>query len=431
MMECERPDSPESLRRWAALIGAGVFATTLAQPAVLRLPFQQLLKSQLQVSREAMAAFFAVAAVAWYVKPLAGILSDSAPLFGTRRRHYLLLGGTGASLFWVLVALLPRTYASVLAGVMAVNAMLMLGSTITGAVMVEAGQRYGATGRLTSVRYVVQSLCLLLGGPLGGWLATRPFELTALVGAASAGVVVPVALILLHEPSAGGANATVWVRAREELRTLTRSRALWSAVGVLAVVYVPPGFSTALYYIQTDTLLFPSTFIGTLAFISGSASLGGAALYGIVCKHLPLRRLLQLGILCSALATLCYLFYHSRVAAMLIDGQAGLFVTIAELALMDLAARATPRGSEGLSFALMMSVRNGALAISDITGSWLIQHHYLTFARVVELNAAVIALALLLVGALPPRLADRRESSSRHGRRGAGAPSEVIDPTRE
>jgi hypothetical protein len=39
------------------------------------------------------------------------------------------------------------------------------------------------------------------------------------------------------------------------------------------------------------------------------------------------------------------------MAAMLIEGGAGLIVTLSELPLMDLAARATPRGSEGLGFA--------------------------------------------------------------------------------
>ena len=51
----------------------------------------------------------------------------------------------------------------------------------------------------------------------------------------------------------------------------------------------------------------------------------------------------------------------SRGTAMVIEAQAGFLVTLAELALMDMAARATPRGSEGLGFALVMSVRNGAL----------------------------------------------------------------------
>src|SRR5215471_13203 len=86
------------LVRSALLIGVGVFATTLAQPSVIKLPLQNLLKTDLHIRPEGMAVFFAVSALAWYFKPLAGLLSDSVPLFGTRRRHYLLVSAAAATL---------------------------------------------------------------------------------------------------------------------------------------------------------------------------------------------------------------------------------------------------------------------------------------------------------------------------------------------
>ena len=42
-----------------------------------------------------------------------------------------------------------------------------------------------------------------------------------------------------------------------------------------------------------------------------------------------------------------------------------------ELALMDLAARSTPRECESLGFFLMISARNFALGGSDVIGAWL------------------------------------------------------------
>src|SRR5881628_3270010 len=384
--EAERSE----LVRWAILVGAGVFATTFAQPAVLKLPLQYLLKSDLHVSRDAMAAFFAAGALAWYFKPLAGILSDSVPLFGTRRRHYLLLSGVAAGGLWLLIGLVPRTYAALLAAVIAMNAMLVVGSTVVGGVMVEIGQRYRATGRLSSA---------------------RSFGLTALVGAAVALSVVPVAWWLLREPPVAGTGAAAWTRAKAELRTLMHSGTLWSAAGLLFLVYIAPGFQTPLYYYQTDTLGLSQEFIGTLSFFSGAFGLVGAFLYGVLCRRLPLRWLLALGIALSALGTLGYLFYRSGMAAALIEGENGLLVTLAELALMDLAARATPRGSEGLGFALMMSVRNAALAVSDIFGSWLIERHQVSFFSLVWLNAGTTALVLLAVPFLPRGLIDRREDA--------------------
>ena len=398
-------------RRWRVLIASGVVATTLAQPSLLRLPFQHVLKSELGVSPHEMAAFFAVAAVAWYFKPLAGLLSDTVPLFGTRRRHYLIVSATAAALFWLVAAVVPRTYAMLVGTVMLLNAALVMGSTVTGAVLVEAGQRLDATGRLTAVRYVVQSACVLVAGPLGGLLASRPFWETSVLGAAVAVSVVPVGIVLLHEPTSAR-RAGQWADAGRELTSLWHARALWRAVGLMALLYGAPGFATVLYYRQTDALGFRPELIGTLASVGGAFALGGAALYGRACTYFTLRRLLQIGIGCSACATLGYLLYASWVSAVVIEAQAGLFLTLAELALMDLAARATPHGSEGLGFALMMSVRNGALAVADMAGAWLVEQGWLSFSALVVLNAAVVAVAIVAIRGVPAELLDRSEAAS-------------------
>src|SRR5256885_12148394 len=102
------------------------------------------------------------------------------------------------------------------------------------------------------------------------------------------------------------------------------SGTLWSAAGLLFLVYIAPGFQTPLYYFQTDTLGLSQEFIGTLGFLSGAFGLVGAFLYGVLCRRVPPRRLLALGISLSALGTLCYLLYRSGTAAALLQGADGL-----------------------------------------------------------------------------------------------------------
>ena len=38
-----------------------------------------------------MATFFAIAMSPWYFKPIAGLLSDAFPIFGSRRKSYMIL----------------------------------------------------------------------------------------------------------------------------------------------------------------------------------------------------------------------------------------------------------------------------------------------------------------------------------------------------
>ncbi len=299
------------------------------------------------------------------------------------------------------------------------NAMLVIGSTVVGGLLVEAGQRYGATGRLTSARYFVMNLCLLLGGPLGGFLAARSFGLSTAACAGIAFSVVPNAVVLLREVPTAQRRSEVWTNAWAHLKTLMHSGTLWSAAGLLFLVYISPGFGTPLYYYQTDTLKFSQQFIGNLGFISGSLGLLGAVVYGLLCQRLSLRPLLALGIVCSVIITMFYLSYRSATAAMFIEGGAGLFATLAELPLMDLAARATPKGSESLGFAVMMSVRNGAQAFSDILGSMLIDRYHIGFSNLVWLNAGTTALVLLVIPFLPGVLMDRRDGAAAAASQGA------------
>lgn len=142
--------------------------------------------------------------------------------------------------------------------------------------------------------------------------------------------------------------------------------------------------------------------------MSGGLGLAGAVIYGMLCQRLSLRPLLALGIACSVASTCFYLFYRSGAAAILIEGGAGFFATLAELPLMDLAARATPRG-EGLGFALMMAVRSGSQTISDSIGSFLIGRYHVSFFHRVWLNAGTTALVLPVIPFLPRVLMDRRD----------------------
>ena len=95
------------------------------------------------------------------------------------------------------------------------------------------------------------------------------------------------------------------------------------------------------------------------------------------------------------------MFYSSFTRAQWIDGLNGFAYNLAELALMDLAIRATPRGSEGMGFSLMMSVRNLALGGTDWLGSKLLDDFHFAFNSLVVANSLTTLLAVPLIFLLP------------------------------
>ena len=382
----------------------------MTQPVVLRLPFQHLLKTDLHASREMTASFFFLSMLAWYFKPFVGLLTDSFPLFGTRRKYYIVFSAVIASALYFAVGVVPRTYLAVLVAMIAVSCMMVVGSTVVGGLSVEVGQRIRATGRINSARYFVMNACTLIGGPLGGFLAVRAFGYTTITAALIALSVVPFALWLVKEPAAEPANTRAWQTMKIQLGTLVRSKTLLAASGLLFLLYIAPGFVTPLYYFQVDTLKFSQPFIGRLTFLSGSFGILGAFLYGFVCRRMNLRKIFYLAVTLAVVGTLCYHFYHSARAAMIIDAEYGMVYTFIEVAILDLSARATPRGIEGLGFALMMSVRNLTMMGADVIGSSLMDRHHVSFFHLVWLNAGTTALVLVVIPFLPKILLESRDA---------------------
>jgi MFS family permease len=380
----------------------GIFASTMPQPQALgKLPLQFLLKNEVQVTREQMAAFFFWCGLAWYLKPFAGILTDAFPFFGTRRRHYLLFSSVLTALSWIGMNFLPHKYGALLLGAMMVNLFMVMGSTVTGAFLVEAGQRMGATGRLTSLRMVVYNFCTLVQGPLGGFLSTAGFMWATGANAALALSIFPIAYIFLKEQRvAQDRSSVVFRNAGQQLKTIIRSKNLWMALLFIALFYFSPGFGTPLFYKQTDELRFSKQAIGNLGVFGGAFAILSAILYSQLIKRFHIRILLVIAIAACACGTLLYLFYSSWTRAMFIESQNGFFFGLAEIAILDLAARATPKGCEGLGYSLMLSIRNVALFGADVVGSYLADHKW-PFANLVFLNAGTTAIVLILVPLLP------------------------------
>jgi predicted MFS family arabinose efflux permease len=463
-----------SLRGYLLMVAVGAFATTFAQQRLIgTYPILFHLKERLHFGKEQVSEFFLWATFAWNLKPLAGVLTDAFPLRGSRRRAYLILGGLAGAGAWAALGAVRNDYHAFLLVSILINVGLVVASTAMGGLQVEAGQLFGISGRISSLRQVVTSVAQVVAPLLGGVLAKQALGLTAGVGALVMLAMALVALLAFREqprrvpvaalPAAGeeapryrpspaiwigvgvlAAAATVsvlirgmlnvglslyamlgvfllvlglavarvrnpvLVQAQEQLSQILRSRTLWLAVGMLFLVYVVPGLNTALTYRQSDQLHFSKEMIGRLDSVQGAFGIAFAIVYAVVCTRFSLRTLIIFAIATNAVGTLLFLHYDAATAYP-IHAVTGALGVISEVALLDLAVRSTPRGCEALGFALMISVRNFGIAMSDVVGSKLMDQAHFTFNTLVLLNAATTAAVLLFVPALPRALVLRKE----------------------
>lgn len=386
----------------AIVVVVGILATTLAQTHLLgRLPIQNLLKNELHVSRSANAAFFFWAGIAWYFKPLAGVLTDAFPLFGSRRRSYILSATSLGVLAWIGLIFTPHLYRSLLGMAIVINVFMVVTSTVVGAYLVETAQSSATSGRLSAIRQFVQQACYIINGPIAGYLASIPFAFTAISCGGVLFLLIPVTIFLLNEKRQRVEARELLANAGRQLGNIQRAGSMWAAAGLMALFYIAPGLSTALFYKQQNDLHMGTQGQGFLQLLGGVGGVTAALTYGLACRRFSLRTLLLICLTVSTITNLGYLVYSSVTAAQVVETLNGFGFSLAELALMDLAVRATPRGSEGLGYSLMLSVRNLALFGTDWLGSLLLDKFHLPFGELVWANSLTTAITVPLVFLLP------------------------------
>jgi MFS family permease len=359
-------------------------------------------------------AYVAIFNVPWVIKPLYGAFSDFVPLFGYRRKPYLI----GASVIAVgaFLAAARLTAPGELVWALQITAYAMaISSTVCGAVLVENGQRLGASGRFVNQQWLWFNLAAIIAAVVGGQLTQHLPPASALHAAATIVAVAPLAMLVGTIFLIPDKKTTIKLPAlRSRLGSLVatfKRRELWILGIFLFLYYFSPGLSTPLYYVMTDHFKFSQSYIGLLGSIASAGWVLGALLYRRLFGALSTKRLLQLSIVLGTAATAAYLLLAGEISAGLLNFCSGFAAMLATVATVTLAADYTPEGSEGFSFAIMMSIINLATASSDIVGSFFFQHLFHNrLAPLIMVSAGFTAFALVLVPLL--RLGDKRQGQA-------------------
>ena len=392
-----RPFSTPEARRLGLLFAIVYFAQ-----GMVYLPDQvvSIVFKERGLSAGQLATFTWVITIPWFIKPVYGLLSDFVPIAGTRRRSYFLIMAALATVSAIVVSL--TSDASYWALATAIT-LLWLGvgftDVLTDALMVENGKPLGLTGAFQSVQWAALSASSILVGVAGGYLAEhRAFAAAFALVACFPLVSLLMAWLVVQEPPARpnleGLGET-WTA----LRHAMGRRDLWLVAGFIFFWAFSPSFGPAFFYYQTDTLHFSQTLIGALASLGAAASIAGAWVYAHLARRFPLRRLIVWSIGAGTVGSLAYLAYGGVVSAIAITVVFGAVGMTAQLAFLDLAAKACPARAEATFFALLMSINNLGMRSSEWTGANL--YDWLGYTRLVLISTAFTAAAWLLVPLVP------------------------------
>jgi hypothetical protein len=157
-------------------------------------PLSYYLKQEQGWTPSQVSAYLTIFNFPWIIKPVYGVFSDFVPLFGYRRKGYLVAANivaTGAFL-WVTQLYSP----SHLVWALEATAYAMaISSTVCGAVLVENGQKLGESGRFVNQQWLWFNVAAMASAIGGGALTQLLPPTSALHVAAAIVAVAPLAVL--------------------------------------------------------------------------------------------------------------------------------------------------------------------------------------------------------------------------------------------
>jgi folate/biopterin transporter len=380
-----------------------------------------LLKDELHLGPAELSALTGIFTLPWTIKPLYGFLSDGFPLFGYRRRSYLVLAGLIGCLsysavghdFWGLLgdSTVQDNVAYTVGALVVSSACIAVSDVVADGIVVQKTRESAETD--PALAGGLQSLCwgsAAVGGLLSAYFSgsllevMKPqdvFALTAILPF----VVAAIGFLIDEEPvskKTNGALTTtmaandggiVQQQQQEDdplLDIKGQISSLWEAIKQ-PQIYKPAAFiflwqSTptcegATLFFMTDDLGFGPEILGRVRFIGAFSSLFGVWLYNSYLKTKSIKDILFWSTIISfplGLLDLILITHANRAVGIpdtwFVFGDDVVLSVLGQIAFLPslvLAARLCPKGVEAVLFATLMSINNGAGTVGTEVGAFL------------------------------------------------------------
>jgi len=384
--------------------GLAYFSQGLAG-TLIQQPLAYYLKSE-GMGAHHVAQALAFVALPWIVKPLYGLISDSLPLFGYRRKSYLVLATSLSTFGYLAISRLAAPH-TILIVLLVTTLGIAAMDVLVDALMVEEGQKTGLIGQFQAQQWTWLNMASITAGALGGWLIEVSTPAGAMQWAALLIALAPLAVLtstlrFIKEPRVVITEPLLASVSHHLMMAIT-SKHVWIMAGFLAFWNLIPNFSLPLYYHMTDQLQFGQGFIGQLHAVGAAAAAVGAVAYRkYLVKAVPLRFLLVLSIASSAATAFSYVLLNSPTSAQLLHILSGVVSMIALLTFFGLAASVCRPEAAAFTFALLMAIYSIAGQISAVVSAHLYQEVFEQNITPLILTAgSSTLLALLWIPILP------------------------------
>lgn len=355
--------------------------------SISRLAISFFLKDDLGLSPAETAALVGLCTLPWLIKPLYGFLTDALPLFGYRRRSYLIGAGLVGVASWLSLASFVNSAFSALVASIGASLSVAVSDVVVDSLVVERVRPLPAerSAALQSLCWGASAVGGLLSAYFSGSLLETlgPREIFALTAFLPLGTTLLAGLITEQRTVLTGVSEFARVAKQ-------RSLALWKALSNPAV-YLPAAFifawqatpcpESALFFFQTNVLHFGPEFLGRVRLVSSAAALVGLWIYRTYLRSVDLKTFMLWCTFVSVPLSMTQVILVTRAnVALGISDQlfaltdSAVLTALGQVAFMPtlvLAARLCPPGVEGTLFAALMSIYNASGTTSHELGAIL------------------------------------------------------------
>jgi len=339
------------------------------------------LMETVQVTPAQMAAIFGVISVPWCLKPIFGFVSDSYPIFGYRRKPYMILSAYVACFMWIILPFCPHdefllTFVLTMSSAGMCFADVMADSLLVTAAKMESDANKGTIQSWSwGMRFS--------GGLLAAATGAIAYEKMGYAQVFLLNSMIPVAVAILacfiKEDTTF--TPTNWRTTGHTLVKAIRQPDIYKPALFLFLICVTPGYGGALIFFYERELGFTPTEFGMLDVMGNIVSIIGIMIYKRYLREVSFPKIFSVALMLSFLLenTMLILVLHvnrqigipdyifafiERVTITLV----GQFIT---MPMVVLGARLCPPGVEGSLYALLMSITNIGGVVSGEWGSLL------------------------------------------------------------
>ncbi|MCC5636887.1 folate/biopterin family MFS transporter [Nostoc sp. CHAB 5844] len=357
-----------------------------------RLAVSFFLKDELLLSPAEVSAMFGVVALPWMIKPLFGFISDGLPIFGYRRRPYLILSGILGAIAWVSMATIVHSSWAATLAIALSSLAIAVSDVIVDSLVVERArvESQADAGSLQSLCWGATAFGGLVTAYFSGMLLEHFTTRTIFLITASFPLIVSgVAWLIAESPvnqetnDTNNANSPSIKHQLKQLRQAVSQKIIWLPAAFVFILQATPTADSAFFYFSTNELHFEPEFLGRVRLVTSLASLLGIWIFQRFLKSVPFRVIFGWSTVISAVLgmTMLLLVTHTNRALGIDDrwfslGDSLILTVMGQIAYMPvlvLAARLCPPGVEATLFALLMSIFNLAGMVSYEVGA-IIMH---------------------------------------------------------